>query len=357
MKSINTIFKIAIFLIIITGCRNDKHFGTDGVLFDVESFPTVETAGKGVVIPDISESLGKAHGICVVNDSIAAVLQNGSEEVILVNLRSGKSQVAVRKGEAPLDMLWATSMSVDPEGKLWITGGMDKKVMNASWNPDGEEAITELAFRSSEDILRGVTDGKGGIVGLPATAEPVRITHMDGEGNAIHSFGSFPSAEMPDSVKPNNYIFQADLAYSGSKRKAVVANMSWNQIGIYSELEGKDDIEMRANIDDNIHIETMANGSVSMSMPKPFWLMYSQARAFESSFMVGYIGVEVKSDSDMDRNIKYILEFDWDGKPLRKYSFEREIISFDFDEKNGILFTIENNPDPVIMKYEVIKPK
>lgn len=62
MKSINTIFKIAIFLIIITGCRNDKHFGTDGVLFDVESFPTVETAGKGVVIPDISESLGRLMG-------------------------------------------------------------------------------------------------------------------------------------------------------------------------------------------------------------------------------------------------------------------------------------------------------
>lgn len=354
MKSIKTIFKIVIFIIVITGCRSDRHSGSGEIIFNVDSIPTVETAGNGIAIPDISESLGKAHGICMVNDSIAAVLQNSSEEVLLVNIHTGKSQVAIRKGEAPLDMLWATSMSVDPEGKLWITGGMDRKVMNASWNPDGEEAVTDLVFRSSQDILRGVTDGKGGIVGLPATADSVRVIHMDDKGNTIRSFGSFPKTEMPDSVKPNNYIFQSDIAYSSSNRKAVVSNMSWNQIGIYSEI-GEKNIEMSADINDNIHIETIANGSVSMSMPKPLWLMYSQVRAYESSFMVGYIGVEVRSDSDMDRNIKYILEFDWNGKPLRKYSFEREIISFDLDEKNGILYTIEDNPDPIIMKYEFNK--
>ena len=85
--------------------------------------------------------------------------------------------------------------------------------------------------------------------------------------------------------------------------------------------------------------------------PSPFWLISSGERAMPDSFVVGYIRVMVKNDEDFTRHIGSLIEFDWEGKPQRHFMLGEEAVAFDFDCKNGYLYTIENPPEATLIRY------
>ncbi|MDE5961865.1 MAG: hypothetical protein K2H08_09175, partial [Duncaniella sp.] len=137
----------------------------DARTFELSQFQNVDLS-TGHIVTDDPDLLGITKNIKIVNDSIIAICQiSSNSQVKLYNLNSGEWQNAVMRGEGPLEMLSVTSMSTDSGKTLWISGLMDKKVMTTGWNDDGNEAVTELKYHSLEDLLRGVTDNHGGLIG------------------------------------------------------------------------------------------------------------------------------------------------------------------------------------------------
>lgn len=69
--------------------------------------------------------------------------------------------------------------------------------------------------------------------------------------------------------------------------------------------------------------------------------------------MIGYIGIRVESEEDFARQTNTVLSFGWDGKPLKAYEFESDIVSFDMDWKNNRMYCLANRPEPEILVYDL----
>lgn len=163
---------------------------------------------------------------------------------------------------------------------------------------------------------------------------------------------SFPPVEMPAGATPNNFIFQSDIAYSHVAGKIALACKSWNYINII-DLKTKEEICLNFSLDEPIKLEKYEVGEAVGYHTKPFWLMFSGVEATSDSFFVGYVGVKVNSPDDISRNARSILEFDWNGNPLRKLDFTNEVVAFSLSDNGKVLYTVENNPDPVLYEYKL----
>lgn len=346
------LFTLALISTLLSSCNNNNDNSDE--TFSLEDFETIQMASKRELITNNPDIIGKPVIIKHVNDSIVAICRmNDERQVVLYNLNTGADQTAVLQGEGPLEMLMVCDMSVDKEGNLYLAGMMDKKIMTSKWNEDGSKnAITEMKFRSPVDITKGVSDGIGGIIIMPATPDGNRLIMLDSIGNPVDSIGTFPKAEMPDSVKPNNFIFQADIDYSPEKYKTVIANLSWNEIAVYDH-KSRDILLLISPLAKDVTIEKKYRGGGFSCIPKPFWHLYSGVSAGKDSFVVGLVGVRIESDSDYDRQTGTLLEFDWNGNPKRAFVPASELSMFDIDFENGYIYTIENDPDPVLFRYKI----
>lgn len=346
------IIPLALTLSFLSSCDN-KNDNTDET-FSLEDFDTIQMAARREVIIDSPDIIGKPAIVKVVNDSIVAICRtDGERQVVLYNLNTDTDQTAVSLGEGPLEMLMVCDMSIDNEGKLTLAGMMDKKIMTSRWNDDGgEKAVTEIKFKSPVDMTRGISDGNGGIIAMPATSDGKRLIMLDSMGEVVDSLKIFPKAEMPDSIKPSNFIFQADIDYSTEKDKTVIANLSWNEISIYDH-NSHDILHLVSPFAKDVIIEKVSHGEGFSCNPKPFWHLYSGVSAGKDSFVVGLVGVRIESDSDYNKYAGKLLEFDWNGNPKRVFVPASEAIMFDIDFKNGYIYTIENNPDPTLCRYKI----
>lgn len=343
----------AMFIMSLTGCGGKEDKAAAVATFDFNDFAEEDLSSAGERLSDDPDLLGIVASIKVVDDSIIAICQNSSQShVVLYNLNSGKKQTAVKRGDGPNEMLRVTTLSSDDSGTLWMSGLMDRKIMTARWNPGGEEAISELKIRSPFDLLRGVTDGNGGVFGMPATDNGTRVVKVSDSGVMVDSLGIFPETFLPDSISPSNFIFQADMSFCPQNNMMAVANKSWNQIEIYSLSEDKQ-FALRAPVDDGIKIEKSERGAGVSYNPRPLWFMFSNVSTGDKSFLVGYVGVKVEKKEDFDRGISRILEFDWQGHPGHQYVLGADALAFDVDFKNGYLYTVENHPDPVLVRYNL----
>ncbi len=338
--------------IFLSSCNNNKD--QSGESFNFEDFETVQLSLQRELLTDNPDIIGKPVDIEAINDSIVAICRmDGNRLVVLYNLNSGTAQTAVRQGGGPLEMLMVWGMSVDGDGELWLSGTMDKKIMTTRWSGNGgDDAITEMKIKSPVNLMRGVTDGKGGMIAMPATSDNIRLIMFDNTGSRTDSLMTFPEAELPDSVKPNNYIFQAVIDYSRLADKTVIANRAWNEIAIYDNKNH----EIRSLISPlakDVVFEKISRGEGFSCTPKPFWHLYSGVSAGKDSFVAGFVGVKIESDSDYDKFCGKLLEFGWSGEPKRAFIPASEAVLFDVDFDNGYIYTIENDPDPVLVRYKM----
>ena len=340
-----------VFLTALSSCRSSE---SSEPSFQFDDFHHIDLASKGEIISEDADLLGIVYNIKVVNDSIIAISQHSPERhVVMYNINSGKWQPVIKKGMGPKEMLNITSLSVDQDHKtLWVSGTMDKKIMKVEWNDSVGNANPELIMTSPYDLLRGISDGKGGIIGLPALSRELRMVRFDKTGVVTDSLSDFPVTDLSDAFIPSNFMFQADISYCPQNDRIAIVNRSWNAIEIRSFSDSVD-ITLKAPLKEDIKIVELNRGGGISYVPSPLWFLFSQVAASKRSFIVGHIGVKVEKDEDFNRYISQLLEFDWQGQPMNLYHLTSEAVAFDIDFENGFIYTVENNPDPVLMRYKI----
>lgn len=351
---IRSLLKIScLSLCFVTSCvSGDRHdVNSCDVIVDLDQFTAVDMSNSGRVITHDPEILGIVSGVEAINDSLVAICQNqANAHVVLYNLNSNLSQTAMTRGEGPNEMLRVCSMSSTPNGDLWLVGMMDRKVVKVHWRDNENRATVAPAYRLPEDFLRGVTDAKGGIIGLPTGLHDLRLYETNNIGLTVDSMGNYPKVKMPENVCPNNFMFQSDIGISPDANLIVLACKSWNYIDII-DTQTKQSICLKLPIDEPIELEKYEIGQAVSYNPKPFWLMFSGVEVTDKSFFVGYLGVKIETPEDMQKNMTSILEFDLSGNPLRRLNFGNELVAFSISRDGSRLFTVENAPDPTLYEY------
>lgn len=72
------------------------------------------------------------------------------------------------------------------------------------------------------------------------------------------------------------------------------------------------EVEFEAEV--QLCADSSQNGMTRVSQ-NPMWFMFDGVCAGPSSFVICYMGVEVKGEEDFEKHINRLLEFDWTGKP------------------------------------------
>ncbi len=351
-----TVFSIALWLLLLCSGSINRNIKekSDSKKFSLDDFENVELAGADVDLTPDCDFIGTVKELRVVNDSIIAISQVRSENnVILYNLNSGKWQVANRRGIGPLEISNVGSMSIDANGRLLLSGVYDGKLISVVWNNNENDAGMIPLTAPSESCMKIIAGSDSGYIALAAPTMRSRLIVLDNIGNIVDSLGTFPDVEFPKPFYPNNFYFQADLAYSPKENNAVVVNKSWNEIGIHPLVRPKFYIILTGPIFPELSLKKFGDDSSFGFAPYPLWFMFSGASANETGFAVGFVGVEAKTESDFDRHIGSILEFDWDGNPRRRFILPAEATAFDIDYSNNAIYTIENRPDPTLVKYSI----
>lgn len=338
---------------ILAGCNSGQQ-ETASRTFTLEDFTPIDLAESAEIITTDPDIVGIVKEVRVVNDSIIALSQIQSDvNVVLYNLNSGNYQVANRRGAGPLELTNVGSLSVDGNGNLIMAGVFDRKIISARWNPDGDNAFTELKSSPDDDCLRAVAGQGDSFIALSSPLHHKRMIIFESDGQPVDSLGSFPSVTLPDSVMPTNFMFQADLACSPKAGKVAVSTMSWNEISICDLNGNSDEIIIKGPVFPELKIVSYGGSMGIGYSPSPLWFMFFGACASEDSFAVGFIGVEARTEIDFNRGINSILEFDWEGNPQRRFILPMEATAFDIDYSNNILYTIENLPDPTLVRYNL----
>lgn len=339
--------------VVVTSCSTkDRHDVTSGEkIVNLDQFEVVDMSHSGKLITDNPDILGIVSAIEVIDDSLVAICQNSANaHVILYNLTSDSSQIAMTRGEGPNEMLRVSSMSSTADGDLCLVGMMDKKVMKVRWQDNESRASVVPLFRFPEDFLRGVANSKGGVIGLPTGLHNFRLYETDSDGTLIDSMGNYPNVKMPEGVCPNNFMFQSDIGISPDANMIVIACKSWNYIDVVYP-KTKQSICLNMPVDEPIELNKYEIGQAVSYNPKPFWLMFSNVDISDKSFFVGYLGVKVESPEDLNKNMTSVLEFDLNGNPTRRLEFGNELVAFSVSKNGDKLYTVENAPDPTLYEY------
>lgn len=342
--------------IAFNSCKTAVGKGDDGNILDftLDDFREMNLSGvERRVITDDPDLVGKAREIRIVNDSIVLIRQHSPSLVSFYYIGSGRSGTAITQGGGSLEMSMVGNMYAEDEGKLWVFGVDDMKVMKLTFIPGNEKPYdSEYVAKAPCPSLRGVALSDSLFMTLPAVADGQRLLIFDRDRNPVDTLGVFPEVNKNEGVVLHNLVFQSDIDYDKGNGHAVLANRSWNQIEIYDINDGEV-IARRGPIEVRSEIKDDSSSGMNRMSQIPLWFIYDGICAGPSTFVVGYIGIEVKEEKDFDRHIGRLLEFDWAGNPLRSYRLPDEIMAFDIDFKNGRLYTIENCPEPSVVCYDV----
>ena len=347
------LFIISSACLLLVGCGG-KESDTGGA-FELTDFKEVrlKSADASLVTDDV-DVLGHPAFIRMMNDSVIAIRRVRNEyPVMLYNQSNRKSIPAIMIGQAPDEMQSVNGLSADKEGNLWLIGPADGKVMIVSWNGTDSVARKEFLFKTPLPVLGGAALSDNDICVMPTSENDVRFLRLNRKGEEIKSYSIFPEIKLPtDTLSISNMMVQSDISASPDGKNVVMVCKSFPYIQIFDIEKDVEKTLTGPGLWD-IEVEAKDTSYGTLYTQKPMVFMYEGVAVGKESFFVGYNGTEPKTKEDFESGINSLLEFDWEGHPKRRIVFERDVLAFDVDGENGVVYTLENNPDPALYHYNL----
>jgi hypothetical protein len=185
-----------------------------------------------------------------------------------------------------------------------------------------------------------------------------RMEIVSDRGDSIRAVGSFPEVKVAPGVKINNGLVQSIVTIAPDGRHTAVACMSVDYIDIYDEnmelakrLRGPMDVQPEFMMK-----ELPGSGGMFALTQEPRFFVFVTCASTDKGFFVAYNGIEIKTPEDLQKEATRILSFDWNGKPLRCYTFDHPVWCFDVDAAAEKLYVATQNNEslePEILIYNL----
>lgn len=315
--------------------------------FDLSSFQVCDMteASYEVVSPD-SINLAEGSGIQIVSDNLLAILDRKNKENVLCFLNPSTQQFAktLSTGKSTKEVTYPTN--IWSQDKSLFCYDVTGKILKIDCNPGTLETDISLVTKAKAQGMAVAPMAQGQYLMEHCEA---RYLILSPEGQGIDTIGVFPTEDYPEGEQAINSACQVEMATAPNLKHVVCVNRDWNKIEIYSG-QGKNEhflsgpIEIDAKIK-RIDIPTGAY----MLYQSPGYTFFRGVCTSNQGFMVGYIGL--KEEDYHYEGVHTILSFDWNGKPLKMYTFKQGLTRFDYDAQSKSLFCIVQQDD----KCEIIK--
>lgn len=345
-------FTSAVLLGLLSAACNRNNQDT-AATFTLDSFEQIAVPDNaGTPYRSDSLFLGSPRTIRFHPDGYLVLLdRTETGQVTVIDLETGDVQYLIKRGRGPEEVISVRDLVIRNK-EIWISGMMDQKILKLVPEKARREFSPQAACTAGEQFLRAVPFAEGRLLTLASVSSGDRFHLLDGEGAVRDTIGSFPAVDQPG-ITPDNAVCQSDITVSPDNRHVAAACQSLEYIDIYDgEMNLQKRLQGPQGFEPSLRSRETEMG-VRIHYQDPLCLVYSDIVSDNRQFMVGYIGVRVKSESDLGETIGTVLSFDWKGNPLKAYTFESDILSFDMDWKNNVMYCLANRPEPQIILYDL----
>lgn len=166
----------------------------------------------------------------------------------------------------------------------------------------------------------------------------------------LYSFFKYPELPNIYNIDPENFnynvkanIYRVNLAHGISRRQMVIGY-------VYTALLQVVDYEKRECVltvqgpDNNFPPEYVLTNDGRADLSGNGQLGYLDLKATDNFIYGLYSG----RSNILDLRANQIVQYDWSGKPIRRYVLDHDIYSFAIDEKNKKIYGIDASDNPLI---------
>lgn len=316
--------------------------------FDFTSFNVIDlsTVEPERVSPQ-EMIIGLSGNICMVSDSIMAIdiFNSDKMQLWLLNVNSGEFSQCLYRGRGPKECLGVTNIWEDG-GYLFAGGFDDHKVMKIAVNPDSLTTDIECIAELPEYFIKVITLSDSTLLYSPSIVPDVRYLSVSMDGTVTDTVGEFLLTDrLEEGIRPENHMFQTEIALSPDERHMVASGTFWPMIEIYSVPFDKT-IVLNGPIEIDSKIEKTQYGAFQT----PLWLILRNLNVCDDGFAVRFMGIKPYVDDSFNED-ESLLFFDWEGNPTKRFKLGRKITAFTVDFKSMTLYALMDDPEPMVVKY------
>jgi len=217
-----------------------------------------------------------------------------------------------------------------------------------SWTRRSQLSIRGLGATITDAVQ--IKDNRPATIGFFTKG---RIAIFDSTGNHQGMIGSTPPGDKKVPIPVRQHAYQGFMAYRHQSDQIVVGTRHADFIEIYASDEGRSslthgprqfvpiyDWEMKGNTPGMIQVPEMRFGYVNVEIAgNRIYALYSGDTQSEDNGLA-YMGSE-------------LLIFDLEGRPVRHYTLDREIISIEVSKSGSVVYASVLHPKPLIVRYRL----
>lgn len=327
------------------GCKSPER-ETDFTLDDFKAY-NVELSTEDI-LPD-SVTVGYSTWMTLLNDSVLAIVDfKGNEQVLLYNIKNGKSRHIVPVGQGPEEASLVHSLWTNGD-TLFVMCSNDKKVLG--FTIDGltlQPTLTE-AYHIPELCTTAQSLPNGKVILFPLIMEPHKFYILDKKTGKCDTI--MHPYVFPDKTLPSNEGIQGIMALSEDKSQLFFSYLFLGRIEVY-DTDSFKCTAFSGPVAATVTQREVNNGGGTSIALDTDWITYGLVKAYKDGFIVTYTGKKITDVRDYNTFPSMLLSFSRDGKPRNLYKLSHEITAFAVDDKNNLLYYIIEDPDP---KLGVVK--
>ena len=341
-----------ILLIIGVSCTNTAN---NKILFPTDNFTTIK--GKQI-LPDLF--IAQPLNMLLINNNLLLIDIYDGFEVTLINTKNKISERIAPKGEGPHEFLDIRNISFNSrDNTLCVFDGMTRfcsfyKVMNNEILLNEYNFIGKVRFDNNYpyDIIpfdnKFITNG---------CFDQYQFALLDKKGNNISDFGIYPSNK--NGIEINGCFFlknQTIITASPNQEYFAAAGVFHDQIVFYKNYDNLTKTKEYFSIDSKINTDLIKEGEAiqySSSETPETTRTYRVLYPTNSYLYALYWGIQNK---DIDnKNICYILKFDWNGNLKEGFKIEQRLKTFAIDEDKNCIYgiTYSEEDESLLLQYDM----
>ena len=348
---------IVFFIVGCLGCTNKETLVTNDD--PLELFENGKKI-KGEIVHLDKEMLGMPAYRMVKMDSLLLILDwlNVDDKFLfVVDLKNkkllkkiirvgwGPNEFSLLEGIKKNDIIGNKINFMDPNKKQYFELSSSELLGNT----DMVAPKLVVTFKDDNNALTSYTDvlqiSDDNYIGYAPQSGEAMFSIVDSSGSVTKNLHQFPGlgAGIDNSIAGQIYYGEIHKQSSGN-RIACVA-----QPGLLEILEYKDNqLEIISQFETIMPSFTLReNRPIKKGDSKMGYVFSSVSEKYI------YIGYDDKPMQQSGASCKYVLVFDWEGKPKTLLELDHSIVAFTVDEDDSKIYAVANIPEPKIITYSI----
>jgi hypothetical protein len=342
----NYITTIFIILFFFLGCVKEKNNST--FIFDKESIELVSLKSDSISIREILNPFDILYS----NDLLFISLASGNNLFLVYDLFNNKVRGEyIGKGRGPQELLGIQSISKNAkQNTLTLYDAITSKYIVCSI-PDLEKDSLyiiksgEAKLNPYKEQVLYTNDSSITYLGLET-----RLVSQNSVGQKIGSFGDYKIYNNNEKEMWIHKIYKAQIAYNEKTNQFAIFDRLTDKVEFYNDQKLTKVVSGPDSFKEEYKIISTGGGYALGHYRDKTRIAYGCVVSNSKSIFALYSG-ETFGNDGIHHNT--IIQFDWNGNPVRIYNLDIPVNSFDVDWTHKIIYGLNTENTPIILKFQM----